>query len=61
MRVGNWLSAEQGKHLLAAFDHNSLRGKRDYAMVAVLPGCSLGRLEVAGLALKAFTSAKSIG
>src|ERR1700676_4916439 len=35
MRIGNWLTAEQGKRLLAALDSGSLRGKRDYAMVAV--------------------------
>ena len=52
MRIGNWLTAEQGKHLLAVFDHDSLRGKRDYAMVAVLLGCGLRRAEVAGLAVE---------
>src|SRR5579862_6306379 len=29
--VGNWLTAEQGKHLLSTADIASLRGKRDYA------------------------------
>src|SRR5664280_3684712 len=38
VRIGNWLTAEQGKRLLAAFDNDSLRGKRDYAMVVVLLG-----------------------
>jgi site-specific recombinase XerD len=50
MRIGNWLTAEQGKRLLGIFDQASLRGKRDYAMVAVLLGCGLRRAEVAGLA-----------
>jgi hypothetical protein len=36
MRIGNWLTAEQGKLLLGVFDQASLRGKRDYAM---LPSC----------------------
>src|SRR6202453_2526829 len=36
MRVGNWLTAEQGKRLLAVFNDGDFRGKRDYAMVAVL-------------------------
>ena len=49
MRVGNWLTAEQGKRLLDAFDQGTLRGKRDYAMVAVLLGCGLRRAELAGL------------
>ena len=52
MRIGNWLTAEQGKRLLGVFDQVSLRGKRDYAMVAVLLGCGLRRAEVAGLALE---------
>ena len=31
VRVGNWLTAEQAKRLLAVADRGSLRGKRDYA------------------------------
>src|SRR6266496_3871631 len=31
MRIGNWLTVEQGKRLLGAFDRNTLRGLRDYA------------------------------
>src|SRR5579875_2962410 len=34
-RVGNWPTAEQGRALLSIFDRAALRGKRDYAMVAV--------------------------
>src|SRR5215469_2390058 len=41
VRIGNWLTAEQGKRLLGVFDPQSLRGVRDYAMVAVLLGCGL--------------------
>ena len=48
----NWLTAEQGKRLLAAFDNGCLRGKRDYAMVAVLLGCGLRRAEAAALAVE---------
>jgi integrase len=46
-RVGNWLTAEQGRALLSIFDRTGLRGKRDYAMVAVLLGCGLRRAELA--------------
>ncbi|MDQ2844513.1 MAG: tyrosine-type recombinase/integrase [Acidobacteriota bacterium] len=46
-RVGNWLTVEQGKALLSTFDRISLRGKRDYAMVAVVLGCGLRRAELA--------------
>ena len=52
VRVGNWLTAEQGKRPLGAFDHGSLRGKRDYAMVAVLLGCGLRRAEAAALTVE---------
>jgi integrase len=43
VRVGNWLTAEQGKRLLAAVERGSLRGKRNYAMLAMLIGCGLRR------------------
>lgn len=49
VRLGNWLTAEQGKHLLARVDRGSLRGKRNYAMLAVLIGCGLRRGELLGL------------
>ena len=39
VRTGNWLSAEQAKRLLAVTDRASVRGKRDYAMIAMLIGC----------------------
>src|SRR6266542_4101815 len=32
--VGNWLTVEQGKRLLAGAERESLRGKRNYAMLA---------------------------
>jgi integrase len=49
MPVGNWLSAEQGKRLLRTVDVGSLRGKRDYATLAILLGCGLRRAELAAL------------
>lgn len=52
MRIGNWLTAEQGKRLLAVFNDGDFRGKRDYAMVAVLLGCGLRRAELAALAVE---------
>jgi site-specific recombinase XerD len=50
--VGNWLTAEQGKRLLMAADKASLRGRRDYAMLAVLLGCGLRRAELTGLRIE---------
>src|ERR1700685_345000 len=51
VRVGNWLTAEQSKRLLAVGDRGSLRDRRDYAMIAMLIGCALRRGEL--LALRA--------
>ena len=47
--MGNWLTAEQGKQLLAGADQQSLRGKRNYAMLAMLIGCGLRRGELLAL------------
>jgi integrase len=49
IRVGNWLTAEQGKRLLAAANRESLPGKRNYAMLAMLMGCGLRRGELLAL------------
>jgi integrase len=43
VRVGNWLTTEQAKRLLAASDRGSLRGKRNHAMIAMPIGCGLRR------------------
>jgi integrase len=47
--VGNWLSGEQGKRLLRTVDVGGLRGKRDYATLAILLGCGLRRAELTTL------------
>jgi len=51
VRVGNWLTAEQGKQLLEAADTDTLRGKRNHAMLALLIGCGLRRAELLGLTM----------
>lgn len=51
VRIGNWLTIDQGHTLLQAFDRTTLGGKRDYAMIAVLLGCGLGRAELAAVTL----------
>ncbi|MHB8241778.1 MAG: tyrosine-type recombinase/integrase [Solirubrobacteraceae bacterium] len=48
-RMGNWLTREQAKELLAVPDRSTLKGKRDYVILAVLVGCALRREELAGL------------
>ena len=52
VRVGDWLTVEQGKRLLGVFTVCALRDKRDYAMIAVLLGCELGRAELADLTIE---------
>jgi site-specific recombinase XerC len=52
MRIGNWLTVDQGKRLLAAYGGEDLRSKRDYATIAILLGCGLRRVEVAVLAVE---------
>src|SRR5450432_1261171 len=49
VRLGNWLSAEQAKVLVQAPDVQTMRGKRDRAIISLLVGCGLRRSEVAGL------------
>jgi site-specific recombinase XerD len=45
VRIGNWLTADQGKALLQGSRSETLRGKRDHAILAVLLGCGLRRAE----------------
>src|SRR5665213_3119116 len=48
-RLGNWLTKEQAKELLAVPDRSTLKGKRDYVILALLVGCALRRNELAEL------------
>ena len=48
-RLGNWLTREQAKELLAVPDRSILKGKRDYVILALLTGCALRRNELATL------------
>ena len=49
VRLGNWLTAEQGRTLIEAPDAETLRGKRDRAILGVLLGCGLRRSELVHL------------
>jgi site-specific recombinase XerD len=48
-RCGNWLTVEQCSEVLKQAAGQSLRAKRDYAMLAMLFGCGLRRSELVGL------------
>jgi site-specific recombinase XerD len=49
VRPGTWLTLEQAQALLDAPPRDSLRGKRDRALLAFLLGCGLRRDELANL------------
>src|SRR6266446_6891572 len=51
IRLGNWLTAEQGHALLQAPDRERLKGKRDRALLALLLACGLRRHEAVALTL----------
>jgi site-specific recombinase XerD len=50
-RAGNWLSVEQSSEVLKHACGDSMRAKRDYAMLAMLFGCGFRRSELVGLEL----------
>jgi site-specific recombinase XerD len=50
-RSGNWLSAQESSEVLKCARGNSMRAKRDYAMLALLFGCGFRRSELVGLEL----------
>ncbi len=54
VRVGNWLSAEQGRKLVASPSGPELRGARNSAVLAMLIGCGLRRAEVVTVAVEDF-------
>jgi site-specific recombinase XerD len=58
VRVGNWLTAEEGKKLLSTESCDNLRSCRNRALLALLIGCGLRRAEVTALRS---TSGRSLG
>jgi site-specific recombinase XerD len=49
VRIGNWLTVEHGKWLLEATGADTLREKRNHAMLSLLIGCGLRRAELLDL------------
>ncbi|HUE86449.1 MAG TPA: hypothetical protein VMO26_10260 [Vicinamibacterales bacterium] len=48
VRLGNWLTPEQGRRLVTTATPTTLRERRDHAMLAVLIACGLRRGELLG-------------
>jgi site-specific recombinase XerD len=54
VRVGNWLTVEQAKKLLAVHSGKQLRDLRNHAALAMLLGCGLRRAELVGVKIEDF-------
>jgi integrase len=52
VRLGNWLTPEQGRRLIARAGVATPRTRRDHAMLATLIGCGLRRAELLALRLE---------
>ena len=61
VKIGNWLTAEEGRRLLSGAGNATLRERRNYAMLAVLAGCGLRRAEAAALKVEDLQLARGIG
>jgi site-specific recombinase XerD len=54
VRVGNWLTVEQGKKLLTVHSGKHLRDLRNHAVLAMLLGCGLRRAELVAVKIEDF-------
>jgi site-specific recombinase XerD len=52
VRIGNWLTAPESESFINSPNLNTLKGKRDRALLAILIGCGLRRQEAASLTLE---------
>ena len=61
VRLGNWLTPEQGRRLLECSRPSTAREKRDRAMVAMAIGCGLRRADLLALRPSLSSNAKNTG
>jgi site-specific recombinase XerD len=61
VRLGNWLTAEEARRLWQSPAADTLKAKRDRAILAVSLGCGLRRRELAYWTSGICSSARSIG
>lgn len=61
VRLGNWLTPEEGRRLLECATPSAARELRDHAMVAVLIGCGLAAPSCWPCASSQSNNAKSTG
>jgi integrase len=61
VKIGNWLTAEEGRRLLSGAGNATLRERQNYAMLAVLAGCGLRRAEAAALKIEDLQLREGIG
>ncbi len=60
-RLGNWLTKEQARELLSVPARNTLKGKRDYAILALLVGCGLSERSWPGCRWRISRCARTAG
>jgi hypothetical protein len=60
-RSGNWLSAEQSSEVLKSACGDSMRAKRDYAMLAMLLGCGFADLNWSAWSWMRYRCARGTG
>ena len=61
VRLGNWLTVEQSQAVLQAPDAQSLKGRRDRAILAVMVACGLRRSEVTDLTMQHLQQRRNTG
>jgi site-specific recombinase XerD len=61
VRIGNWVTVEQGKKLLAVHSGKQLRDLRNHAALAMLLGCGLRRAELVAVRSRTSSFERNIG